>query len=116
LTLAERLHDDGEQFAEAWNFGPEDADARPVRWIVEHLCRLVPGSAWECSDAPQPHEATCLKLDSTKAKTKLGWRPRWHLQSALDYTLAWHRAWNRGDDMVCKSLEQIQAYEAAGQA
>ena len=112
LTLAERLHEDGEQFADAWNFGPEDSDARPVRWIADQLCALVPGSIWRGSDALQPHEATCLKLDSSKARAMLGWRPRWRLQSALDYTLAWHRAWKRGDDMVATSLRQIQAYEA----
>lgn len=116
LALAERLYTVGQDFAEGWNFGPEEADARPVRWIVEHLCGLVPGSAWQCDTAPQPHEANLLKLDSSKAKMKLGWRPRWHLETALGQTLAWHQAWKRGADMATTSLAQIGEYEEAGQA
>lgn len=116
LMLAERLYTEGQDFAEAWNFGPEDADARPVRWIVEHLCSLVPDSDWQCDTAPQPHEANHLKLDSSKAKVKLGWQPRWHLQTALGQTLAWDQAWRRGANMAATSLAQIREYEATGQA
>ena len=116
LLLAERLYMEGQDFAEAWNFGPEEADARPVQWIVEHLCSLVPGSAWQCDNVPQPHEANYLKLDSSKAKIKLGWHPRWHLQTALSHTLAWYQAWKSGADMAHTSLAQIREYEAAGQA
>jgi CDP-glucose 4,6-dehydratase len=116
LALAERLYTKGQHFAEAWNFGPEESDARTVQWIVEHLCSLVSGSTWQCDDAPQPHEANYLKLDSSKAKAKLRWHPRWNLQSALHYTLAWHQAWKSGADMAATSLAQIQEYEASGQA
>jgi CDP-glucose 4,6-dehydratase len=113
LTLAEKLYSDGQCFADAWNFGPEDGDARTVQWIVEQLCSQTPGAAWQCDAAPQPHEANTLKLDSSKAKTQLGWHPRWNLQTALSQTLAWHQAWRQGADMAAASLEQIHSYEAA---
>ncbi len=113
LMLAERLFTEGQCFAEAWNFGPEETDAKPVQWIVEYLCSQVPDAAWQCDAAPQPHEANMLKLDSAKAKAMLGWRPRWNLQTALDMTLAWHQAWKQGSDMAATSAQQIQAYEAA---
>ncbi len=113
LLLAEKLYTEGQDFAEAWNFGPEEADARTVQWIVEYLSSLVPDSVWQCDKAPQPHEANYLKLDSSKAKVKLGWHSRWNLQSALGHTLAWHLAWKRGVDMAAKSIEQIHAYEEA---
>lgn len=116
LTLAEKLCTEGEKFSEAWNFGPEESAARPVQWIVEHLCSLVPGSIWQCDGAQQPHEANYLKLDSSKAKIKLGWCPRWHLKTALGQTLAWHQAWKSGADMAATSLAQIREYEATGQA
>lgn len=117
LILAERLFAEGQPFAEAWNFGPEEIDARPVHWIVERLCSQVPGAAWQCDAAPQPHEANTLKLDSSKAKVQLGWRPRWDLQNALGMTLAWHQAWKDGSDMSALSVSQIRQYEmAAGQA
>jgi CDP-glucose 4,6-dehydratase len=114
LTLAERLYTEGQDFAEAWNFGPEESDARPVQWIVEHLCSQVSGSAWQCDTPPQLHEANYLKLDSSKAKARLGWHPRWNLQTALGHTLAWHHAWKCEADMAATSLAQIREYEAAG--
>ncbi|MES2369161.1 MAG: CDP-glucose 4,6-dehydratase [Pseudomonadota bacterium] len=113
LMLAEKLFTEGQSFAEAWNFGPEEADAKPVQWIVEYLCSQVPDAAWQCDAAPQPHEANMLKLDSSKAKARLGWRPRLNLQTALGMTLAWHQAWKQGSDMAATSAQQIQAYEAA---
>ena len=113
LVLAERLYTHGPGFAEAWNFGPEDADARPVQWIVEFLGRQTPSATWECDTAPRPHEAHLLKLDSSKAKARLGWRPRWTLQTAFGHTLDWHQAWRRGSGMAKVSLQQIHSYEAA---
>lgn len=113
LMLAEKLFADGQDFAEAWNFGPEETDARPVQWIVEYLCSQVPDAAWQCDASPQPHEANMLKLDSSKAKAQLGWRPRWDLQTGLGMTLAWHQAWKQGSDMAAISVQQIHGYEAA---
>lgn len=113
LMLAEKLFNNGQTFAEAWNFGPQEADARPVQWIVEYLCSQVAGATWQCDSSPQPHEANTLKLDSSKAKAQLGWRPRWSLQTALGMTLAWHQAWKQGADMAAASVQQIRQYEAA---
>jgi CDP-glucose 4,6-dehydratase len=109
LCIAERLAVDG-RFAQAWNFGPDESDARSVEWIVDSLCRSIPGAAWQRETAPQPHEAGTLKLDSSKAKQQLGWRPRWNLDTALEKTVAWHQAWKLGKDMRVFSLEQIREY------
>lgn len=114
LTLSEKLFVEGKAFAEGWNFGPEEADARPVQWIVEYLCSQVPGAAWRTDGTPQPHEANTLKLDSSKARALLGWRPRWDLATALGMTLAWHHAWKEGRDMAAFSMQQIREYETAG--
>ena len=109
LCLAERLAVDG-RFAQAWNFGPDERDARSVEWIVDSLCRSIPGAAWQRETAPQPHEAGTLKLDSSKAKHQLGWRPRWNLDTALEKTVAWQQAWKLGKDMKTFSLAQIREY------
>ncbi len=113
LTLAERLYDSGDDFAEAWNFGSNDEDARPVAWIVAYLSAGIPGSSWKCDETPQPHEANHLKLDSAKAKSRLVWHPRWKLETALSHTLSWHRAWRSGGDMAAFSISQIHEYESA---
>jgi CDP-glucose 4,6-dehydratase len=113
LQLAEKLYVDNGAFAEAWNFGPEEADSRPVAWLADRLCARVPGASWRREEAPQPHEAGTLKLDSSKAKQRLEWCPRWALDQALAHTIDWHLAWRRGADMRAFSLQQIVAYEAA---
>ena len=112
LLLAEKLCMEGAAFAEAWNFGPDEADARPVQWIIETLCARLPGAAWQRDAAPQPHEAHTLRLDSAKAHARIGWHPRWNLQRALEATLAWHQAWKADADMADFSLRQIRTYEA----
>ena len=110
LLLAEKLYEQGEEFSGAWNFGPNDGDTKPVSWIVDRLCAQIPGSNWKTDNAKKPHEAALLKLDSTKAKTKLGWVPRWNLEVALKKTLEWHQAWRKGDDMAALTIAQIQSY------
>jgi CDP-glucose 4,6-dehydratase len=112
LQLAERLYSDGTVFAEAWNFGPEEADSRPVEWLVDSLCARAPGASWKREEAPQLHEAGTLKLDSSKAKQRLKWHPRWALDQALAQTFDWHLAWRNGADMCEFSLQQIAAYES----
>ena len=113
LLLAERLYTDGMSFAEGWNFGPNDEDAQPVRWIIERMVEMRKDVKWRCDETRQTHEANYLKLDSSKAKAKLGWQARWRLQTALQKTLDWHQAWRNGDDMRAVTLQQIVQYETA---
>ena len=110
LLLAEKLYEGGETFAEAWNFGPNDEDAKSVGWIVEKLSSQNPRARWETENTAQPHEAGLLKLDSSKAKAKLGWAPRWGLGTALSKTMEWHQAWRNREDMAVITTQQIQAY------
>lgn len=111
LLLAQAIYEQGEPYAEPWNFGPDERDARPVEWIIEYLCKQMEGASWKCDTAVQPHEANVLKLDSSKAKSMLGWQPRWSLEQALAMTLSWHKAWRNNEDMAACSIGQIQEYE-----
>jgi CDP-glucose 4,6-dehydratase len=113
LLLAQRLYEKGSEFAEAWNFGPEDSDARTVEWMVKKICTLWgDASAYEVEGGEHPHEAHYLKLDCSKAKARLHWYPRWNLEQAIDRVLEWVRAYARGEDMRKVSLQQITAYYA----
>lgn len=112
LMLAEQLYLQGSNFAEGWNFGSGDDDARPVHWIVECLAGMRSDVAWSCDEQPQPHEANYLKLDSSKAKNQLGWQARWRLRTALQKTLEWHQAWQNGKAMRAFSMAQIADYQA----
>lgn len=111
LLLAERLYAEGNRWAEGWNFGPLDEDARPVEYMVENLTRgWGNGARWSAPPGKHPHEAGLLKLDCTKSRTELGWEPKWRLERAIDAVIAWHRAFSRGMDMRSFSLQQIEDY------
>lgn len=113
LILAQRLVEDGPRFADAWNFGPSDQEARPVEWLVEELNSLWGGGArWLPDEGGHPHEANHLKLDSSKAQAQLGWSPHWNLPETLAYIVDWHRAYRVGGDAHRICLDQISAYEA----
>ena len=113
LDLAEALVERGDALPAEWNFGPVEDDVRPVSWIADRVTARVPGAAWHPDGASHPHEAHTLRLDSSRARTLRGWRPRWSLDHALDRTIDWHLAWRAGQDMAALSLAQIEAYEAA---
>lgn len=113
MMLAERLYNDSSSYAEAWNFGPDADDAKPVEWLADHVCGLWGTSAsWSNeSDNNQPHEAGFLRLNCDKAKTRLGWQPRINLERALAWTIDWYQCFQRGADMRELTENQISNYE-----
>ncbi|MEM0913169.1 MAG: CDP-glucose 4,6-dehydratase [Planctomycetota bacterium] len=117
LVLAERLWNEGGPFADGWNFGPEEADATPVGKIVETMVALWGDTAaWHLAADAGPHEARTLKLDISKAKARLGWRPRLPLQQTLEWLVTWYREHDRGADAAAMrdlTLTQIAAFESA---
>jgi CDP-glucose 4,6-dehydratase len=111
LRLAEKLALEGAAFASGWNFGPWDSDTRPVEWVTKTLLARWGGGARWSADAPSgAHEARLLKLDSSKARTLLGWRPALDLASALAWTVDWYQAHAAGADMRAFTLDQIRRY------
>nr|WP_246550420.1 CDP-glucose 4,6-dehydratase [Photorhabdus caribbeanensis] len=114
LLLAQHLYRDGCAFAEGWNFGPNDNDAKPVQFIVETMAQLWGKNAtWQLDGAEHPHEAHYLKLDCSKAKMRMGWHPRWDLVNTLERIVNWHKAWLASEDMRETSLREIRDYMAA---
>jgi CDP-glucose 4,6-dehydratase len=113
LMLAERLMEDASRFAGAWNFGPAEADAKPVSWIADELAQSWGnGACWKRDAGAHPHEAHFLKLDASKARSCLNWRPLLPLQQALHWIVEWYRAFQSGADLRFLSRTQIEQYEA----
>ena len=110
LLLAEELVKQGADYADAWNFGPEELEAKPVSWVVNHLCGKFHGLRWQLDGELELHEAGLLKLDSSKAKARLHWAARWSLEVALDKTIEWHREWKGGMNMERFSCHQIECH------
>ena len=111
LLLAERLYTEGQEYAEGWNFGPEDNDVKNVIWIVENLIQQLQADVkWEYFSADSHHEATYLKLDISKARQKLNWRPRLRLDRTLLLIADWHRQYLSKKPMKQVCLEQINYF------
>ncbi|GMT45777.1 MAG: CDP-glucose 4,6-dehydratase [bacterium] len=111
LSLAAKLFINGIQYAEAWNFGHEDSDAENVEWVIDTLCKIWgKGASYSIDSNLQPHEANYLKLDCSKAKTELGWKPKWNIQTALNSIVEWTKAFLDGEDARNITEKQINRY------
>jgi CDP-glucose 4,6-dehydratase len=111
LTLAEQLHAHGASFAEPWNFGPLQEDARTVDWIARELVNQW-GSGASVRNVPQErgHEAAYLKLDISKAAARLDWHPVLRLPVALEWIVQWSKQRIAGEDPRGVTLEQLRKY------
>ena len=111
LILAQALYERGSDFASAWNFGPRDEDNRSVQEVVDLLILGWGDSArWEKGGSEQPHEANLLKLDCSKARTQLGWIPKWNLEMAAQKIVEWQKAFQAKENMRVLCLAQIDDY------
>ena len=112
LMLAEKLYEKGPLFGEAWNFGPNDDDTKPVAWIAKKISGKF-GAALalqRTSERNGGYEASTLRLDSTKAQQVLGWHPKWDLEKAVDSTMNWYKAYMDGQNMRKICDQQIEEY------
>ncbi len=113
LMLAEALWNHGDDFADGWNFGPDETSIRPVSYVADVLVRAWGnGARWEQDRGHHPHEARLLKLDSSKARARLGWTPRLDLDEALDWIVNWQRGFLAGRPARELVERDLQAFEA----
>jgi CDP-glucose 4,6-dehydratase len=111
LVLAEKLYQDGDQFAEAWNFGPRDEDCQSVAYILDKMIATWgQGATWVMDANSHPHEAGFLKLDCSKAKQKLHWEPKWNLEFTLTSIVKWHKAFLQNENIRLICQNEIQSY------
>lgn len=112
ILLAEKLLAQDALAASSFNFGPDENDV----WSVERIADAMAGmwgesASWICHAASSVHEAHVLKLDASKAHAGLGWRPKLRIGQALEWTMAWYRAWQLGESVERKTRDQIAAFE-----
>jgi CDP-glucose 4,6-dehydratase len=111
MLLAEKLFNGGKDFATAWNFGPEDEDSKPVGWILDEIKTFWADNVnWEIAAGNHPHETNLLKLDITKAKNTLGWKPRLSLKESLNLTVEWYKAFMNNSDLRETTRKQIEGF------
>jgi CDP-glucose 4,6-dehydratase len=113
LMLAERLHVEGHQFASGWNFGPPEESERTVGWIIGKLYELWDVDfQWELDKNLGPPESTFLKLDASKARALLGWRPKLDLETSLAWIVEWYRRHQKGENAQTACLDEIRRFTA----
>lgn len=111
ILLAEKLFTHGPAFNGPWNFGPNANDEQPVQWIVETLAKKWNGERqWHTTLPEGPHEAKYLKLDCTKTKKKLLWKPKWNLEETLDHIVQWQQSYLLQENVRQLCLNEINEH------
>lgn len=112
ILLAEGLLAGRPEFATAFNFGSNDDDAWPVERVATKFASLWGnGATWESDSAPALHEAHFLRLDSSKARAELRWRPVLEIGTAMEWTATWYRSCEHGQDMRQETEIQVRNYQ-----
>ncbi|MDM7947739.1 MAG: CDP-glucose 4,6-dehydratase [Oceanibaculum nanhaiense] len=99
---------------QAWNFGPRAEDRQPVGWIANRLAAAWPGGSWRHEPDEGGYEAVLLAVSSDKARSLLGWAPRWTVAQAIDRSVDWYRRWYEGEDAADLVRQQLRAYGIPG--
>ncbi len=109
--LIENLWRSGPEFAEAWNFGPTRNEIKPVDWLVTKMMDLFNEKIEISYDTTaKPYESVHLRLDCSKASSRLKWFSKLNLDEALSWTVEWYRHYKNGLDMKKFSQEQINRF------
>lgn len=112
LKLAQLQYQDRETYAGSYNVGPDDCDCVTTGELTDLFCQCWgDGARWhDISEKNAPHEAGFLKLDCSRIKRVLGWKPKWHIQQAVENTVAWSKVYLAGGDLAAETVRQIEDY------
>lgn len=112
LKLAELQYGDRERYEGNYNVGPDECDCVTTGELVDLFCKNWGDSAsWEdVSEANAPHEAGFLKLDCSKIKRVMGWRPKWHICDAVANSVAWSKVYLAQGDILAEMEAEIKEY------
>jgi len=113
LLLIQKLWENGPEFSEAWNFGPMNVEEQNVEWILNKINEYWNGKfKWNLDKEVNPHEESYLKLDSSKAKEKLGWIPKIDLEISIKWILEWYKKFLENENMRDVTIKQIDDFSA----
>ena len=111
LLLVEKMWNNGKNFSESWNFGPEESECESVEWILKKISDECDDKfSWEYDIENNPHEAKILKLDCTKAKKRLGWNTKLNTDEAIKWTINWYQEYFKRSDMKACTENQIDQF------
>lgn len=110
MLLAKKQWEHPTEFCEGWNFGPESESVSTVWEVATELIKNYgKGKLKDFSDPNAVHEAKLLMLDITKAKTKLGWKPRMNMQQCMQLVADWYKRYQT-EDVYQLCVEEIEKF------
>jgi CDP-glucose 4,6-dehydratase len=110
LILASKMIENPDKYNEAWNFGPNDESVRTVGEVTDMVLKFWGEGSWKnISEINAPHESFTLRLDISKTKALLGWKPVWDIELSIKNTVDWYRKY-RSKNMFKFCEEQIEMY------
>lgn len=114
LLLAQLQYNDSKKYSGNYNVGPDDCDCVTTGELVELFCQYWgEKSEWkDVSEKSAPHEAGFLKLDCSRIKSVLGWKPKWHISDAIEKSVEWSKAYFDGKSIDDVMRSQIMNYLA----
>lgn len=109
LMLGQKLLEGRKEFADAWNFGPNEEGHINVETVVKSIKERWDRFEYEIdTESDNPREANLLKLDCSKANTLLRWKPIWDFEKAIDVTVRWYREYY--ENRKINSLKDLEEY------
>ena len=116
LMIAQRQYENP-AFSGWYNVGPDECDCVTTGELVDLFCaKWGAGAAWlNQAEANAPHEANFLKLDCSRLKSVFGWKPRWHMDEAIQKAVEWTRVWRSEGDIPGEMDRQIEIYTEESQ-
>ena len=112
LTLVEKLWSSGSEFSEGWNFGSAENNDKPVKWIVKKLTEQYSKDIRsDINNSANPHEENYLRLNCTKANSRLDWMPKLNLEQGLEWITEWYKQYEQNNNMRAITEQQIEKFE-----
>jgi len=115
LQLSKKLYDGDRTCIGAWNFSPNDENFISVETLIKEGITILGEGSYHVKKNETKHETNILKLDSSKAKTHLDWRPHLNLNETLSWTFEWYKKYYGGmnikkitDNQITQFFENVK--------
>ncbi|MDZ4083160.1 MAG: CDP-glucose 4,6-dehydratase [Bdellovibrionales bacterium] len=112
LLVAAKLLNGDAKAATGFNFGPDEESCVTVGEILSSISKKWDGIKFQVdplASQSSPHEAHFLKLDSTKARTELSWKPVLNFDETISWTADWYRTHQESKELL--TLKQIAEFQ-----
>jgi CDP-glucose 4,6-dehydratase len=111
LTIVERQYEDSGA-AGYYNVGPDECDCISTGHLARLFCHAFGGEiVWEnIAENNAPHESNFLRLDCSKLKKVFGWKPRWHVNKAVEKVVEWTKVYFEEGDIRLIMEKQIDEF------